>query len=267
MDSSTNYFKPFVILIILMLLLPIIALFYVGYKYLVTALMSYTFISSLAVTMLGASIAALLDLALGLPTAYALSRRLLPRGLSDITNNVLLSPMTIPHTVVGLSILILDSPISPIPVIRRLPLTDTIWGLVAAYFVVSAPIAVGSMKQVIDGVDAIYEDAALTLGLTRWSTFTRVVIPMVRRELVTSYLLAWSRSISEFGSIAILAYYVITPPLFSYVYPIPILVWYEYEVYGLAPALGYASASLLISIIALVIIGIVSQGRLRLSPI
>ncbi len=33
----------------------------------------------------------------------------------------------------------------------------------------------------------------------------RVVIPMARRELISSFLLSWGRSISEFGSIVILA--------------------------------------------------------------
>ncbi|WP_238375168.1 ABC transporter permease subunit [Vulcanisaeta thermophila] len=267
LDSTNYYFTPFIILLTLMLTLPIAALFYVGREYILRALTSPLFISSLAITLLGALIAALLDLALGLPTAYALSRNLLPRGLSDVVSDVLLSPMTIPHTVVGLSLLILTSPISPIPIIRRLPLVDTMWGLVAAYFVVSAPIAIGSMKQVIDGVDVVYEELALTMGLTRWGAFTKVVIPMVRRDLVTSYLLAWSRSVSEFGSIAILAYYVMAPPLINYAYPIPILVWYEYEVYGLAPALGYASASLLISIITLVVMGLISRGRVRMPMI
>ncbi len=90
---------------------------------------------------------------------------------------------------------------------------------------------------------------------------------MTRRELISSFLLAWGgRSISEFGSIVILAYYIINPPFFDYVYPLPTLIWYSYEVYGLPPlALGYASASLIISIIIIVLIELISGGgRTRL---
>ncbi len=83
---------------------------------------------------------------------------------------------------------------------------------------------------------------------------------MIRRELVSSFLLAWGRSISEFGSIVILAYYIVNPPLFNYVYPLPTLIWYSYEVYGLPLALGYASASLIISIIIIVLIELIGGG-------
>ncbi len=115
----------------------------------------------------GASIAAALTLILGLPTAYAISRGLIPKPFDSVIGGLLTSPLTIPpHTIVGLSLLILVSPISPpIPIIRRLPLVDTIWGLVAAYFIVSAPITIGAVRQVFDEVDPpVYEYVGLTLG-------------------------------------------------------------------------------------------------------
>ncbi|MFB6470716.1 MAG: ABC transporter permease subunit [Vulcanisaeta sp. AZ3] len=264
MDRS-KIFIPFVILISLLLILPMFTLLYVGSKYLVRALTSSVFIESMFVTVLGASIAAALDLVLGAPTAYAISRGLMPKPVDRIVDSVLLSPLTIPHTIVGLSLLILVSPISPIPIIRRLPLVDTIWGLVAAYFVVSAPIAVGAIRQVFNELDPTYEYVGLTFGLSWWGVFIRVIIPMTYRELLTSFLMAWGRSISEFGSIAILAYYVVNPPFFNYVYPLPILIWYSYEVYGLSLALGYASASLIISIITLVLIGVLSGGKMLIT--
>jgi molybdate/tungstate transport system permease protein len=46
-------------------------------------------------------IAAALDLLLGAPTAYAISRRLIPSPLDDVVSGILLSPLTIPHTIVG----------------------------------------------------------------------------------------------------------------------------------------------------------------------
>ncbi|MFP3173811.1 MAG: ABC transporter permease subunit [Vulcanisaeta sp.] len=266
MDSSKRLFLPFVVMISLMLTLPMVALIYGGYKYVLRSIMSSLFIESVALTLLGALIAAALDLLLGAPTAYAISRRLIPSPLDDVVSGILLSPLTIPHTIVGLSLLILVSPISPIPIVRRLPLVDTIWGLVAAYFVVSAPIATGAIKQVFDELDPTYEYVGLTLGLSQWGVFMRVVVPMTHRELLSSFMIAWGRAVSEFGSIVILAYYVVNPPLFNYVYPLPILIWYTYEVYGLPMALGYASASLIISIAILVLAEIIGVEGLRFKP-
>ena len=266
LDSSKQLFLPFVVMISLILTLPMVALIYGGYKYVLRSIMSSLFIESVALTLLGALIAAALDLLLGVPTAYAISRRLIPSPLDDVVSGILLSPLTIPHTIVGLSLLILVSPISPIPIVRRLPLVDTIWGLVTAYFVVSAPIATGAIKQVFDELDPTYEYVGLTLGLSQWGVFMRVVVPMTHRELLSSFMIAWGRAVSEFGSIVILAYYVVNPPLFNYVYPLPILIWYTYEVYGLPMALGYASASLIISIVILVLAEIISGGGLRFKP-
>ncbi|WP_446752004.1 ABC transporter permease subunit [Vulcanisaeta sp. JCM 16161] len=263
LDNSRHAFTPFIVLISLMLLLPIAVLLYEGFNHLLSAFTSTLFIYGTLVTLLGASIAAALTLILGLPTAYAISRGLIPKPLDSVIGGLLTSPLTIPHTIIGLSLLILVSPISPIPIIRKLPLVDTIWGLVAAYFVVSAPITIGAIRQVFDNLDPVYEYVGLTLGLSQWGVFMRVVIPMTRRELVSSFLLAWGRSISEFGSIVILTYYVVNPPLFNYVYPLPTLIWYSYEVYGLPLALGYASASLIISIIIIVLIELISGGTTR----
>ena len=266
MDRSKQLFLPFVVMISLMLTLPMVALIYGGYKYVLRSIMSNLFVESASLTLLGASIAAALDLLLGAPTAYAISRRMIPSPLDNVVSGILLGPLTIPHTIVGLSLLILTSPISPIPIVRRLPLVDTIWGLVAAYFVVSAPIATGAVKQVFDELDPTYEDVGLTLGLSRWGVFMRVVVPMTYRELLSSFMIAWGRAISEFGSIVILTYYVVNPPLFNYVYPLPVLIWYTYEVYGLPMALGYASASLIISIAILVLVEIIGGEGLRFKP-
>ncbi|WP_243678489.1 ABC transporter permease [Vulcanisaeta distributa] len=209
LDNSRHAFTPFIVLMSLMLLLPIAVLLYEGSNNLLSAFTSTLFIYGAVVTLLGASIAAALTLALGLPTAYAISRELIPKPLDSIVGGLLTSPLTIPpHTIVGLSLLILVSPISPIPIIRKLPLMDTIWGgLVAAYFIVSAPITIGgALRQVFDNLDPVYEYVGLTLGLSQWGgVFMRVVIPMTRKELISSFLLAWGgRSISEFGSIVIL---------------------------------------------------------------
>ncbi|MGC9075874.1 MAG: hypothetical protein ACP5HT_01320 [Conexivisphaera sp.] len=70
------------------------------------------FISSLGLTMLGASIAAALNAALGTPAAYALARGLI-RGEGALYD-LLLSPVSIPHTVVGIMLLIMFSPASPL---------------------------------------------------------------------------------------------------------------------------------------------------------
>lgn len=102
LDNSRHAFTPFIVLMSLMLLLPIAVLLYEGSNNLLSAFTSTLFIYGAVVTLLGASIAAALTLALGLPTAYAISRELIPKPpLDSIVGGLLTSPLTIPHTIVA----------------------------------------------------------------------------------------------------------------------------------------------------------------------
>ena len=66
---------------------------------------------------------------------------------------------------------------------------------------VSVPIATGAVKQVFGELDPMYEDVGLTLDLSRWGVFMKVIVPMTYRELLSSFMIAWNRVVSEFGSI------------------------------------------------------------------
>ena len=254
-----NDYLPFYVsatLLIILLVTPLVALIYTGLTDPINLALIFTngqFIQSLTLTFTGAVAAAALALILGAPVAYALARSMVPGWIGKVTSALLSSPMTIPHTVVGLAILIMASPLSPIPLARQLPLMNSMLGLVLAYFIVSSPIAIGSLTQVFERINPVYEEVGLAIGMSRVGVFTRLILPMTISEAVESYLLTWARAISEFGSIALVAYYVVAPPLFNYVYPMPVLVWYYYETYGLEPALGYATATLLVSLMALII--------------
>lgn len=259
MDKDNAPFHAVIATMLIVLLTPVFALLYVGLMDPINIVSLFTrpqFTQSLTLTFTGAMIAAALGLLIGAPTAYALARGMIPSWASRIVSALLSSPMTIPHTVIGLAILLMVSPLSPIPLIKRLPVINSILGLVMAYFMVSSPIITGSLVQVFERIDPVYEDVGLIAGISKFGVFVRLIVPMTLSELIESYLLAWARAISEFGSVVLVAYYVIAPPLFNYVYPASVLVWYYYETYGLEPALGYAAATLLMSIIALTIIEI-----------
>ncbi|MGC9088099.1 MAG: hypothetical protein ACP5IF_05750, partial [Conexivisphaera sp.] len=126
---------------------PIAVLFYsAGPVGIASAFEDPQFVSSLGLTMLGASIAAALNAALGTPAAYALARGLI-RGEGALYD-LLLSPVSIPHTVVGIMLLIMFSPASPLHyLLGSLNPLDTLWGMILAMFYVSAPIYVMSMRE------------------------------------------------------------------------------------------------------------------------
>jgi sulfate transport system permease protein len=66
---------------------------------------------------------------------------------------------------------------------------------------VSLPFAVRTVQSVLEEIDSEPEEAAASLGATRWQTFRRVILPMLFPALLTGFALAFARSLGEYGSV------------------------------------------------------------------
>jgi molybdate transport system permease protein len=80
----------------------------------------------------------------------------------------------------------------------RLPFTTA--GVVLAQTFVSMPFLVLTVEAALRQFDTRYEDAARTLGASRWHAFVRVTLPTIRPALVAGAVLAWARALGEFGA-------------------------------------------------------------------
>ncbi len=80
----------------------------------------------------------------------------------------------------------------------RLPFTT--WGVVVAQTFVAMPFLVITVEAALRQVDRRYEDAARTLGGSRWYVFRRVTLPTIRPALIAGAVLAWARALGEFGA-------------------------------------------------------------------
>ena len=80
----------------------------------------------------------------------------------------------------------------------RLPFTT--WGVVMAQTFVSMPFLVLTVEAALRQIDRRFEDAARTLGGSRWYVFRRVTLPTVRPALIAGAVLAWARALGEFGA-------------------------------------------------------------------
>jgi len=139
--------------------------------------------------------------ALGTYSAYVLSKYEFPgkRSLSIIVN----LPVAIPTVVVGTSLLLLWGPIG---LLGRLlePLgiqpMFTPFGVLLAHLFVTFPYMFGTVKPLLDEFEATYEEAAYTIGASRWQTFRHVILPALRGGLFTGTLLTFAHSLGEFGA-------------------------------------------------------------------
>jgi molybdate transport system permease protein len=79
-----------------------------------------------------------------------------------------------------------------------LPFTTT--GVIVAQTFVAMPFLVITVEAAFRQLDIRYEEAARTLGGSRWYVFRRVTLPAIRPGLIAGAVLAWARALGEFGA-------------------------------------------------------------------
>jgi sulfate transport system permease protein len=67
------------------------------------------------------------------------------------------------------------------------------------------PFVVRTVQPVLLSLDADVEEAASSLGATRWQTFARVIWPALLPAALTGFALALGRALREYGSVRLLA--------------------------------------------------------------
>lgn len=156
---------------------------------------------ALRLSLWTSSIATLCNVIFGLVAAYVMSKYEF-RGDSALMIIISL-PTAIPTAVAGFALLLLWGRSGLLG--QFLEQTDvrimfTTSAIVLANIFVTFPLAFGVIKPVLDNLDTTFEDAAETIGATRWQTFRYVVLPSLRGAIITGALLTFARSIGEFGS-------------------------------------------------------------------
>ncbi len=185
------------------------------------ALMNPVALFSLRLTLLTSSVTTVCNVLFGLLAAYVMSKYRF-RGESALM--ILISlPTAIPTAVAGFALLLLWGRNGLLG--QFLEQTDfqvmfTTAAIILANVFVTFPLAFGVIKPALDNLDTSLEDAAATLGASRWQAFRFVILPSLRGAIITGALLTFARSIGEFGSTIMvsgnLAMKTQTAPLYIY---------------------------------------------------
>lgn len=143
---------------------------------------------------------------LGTYAAYVLSKYEF-RGREALIVIVNL-PVAIPTVVVGTSLLLLWGPIGILgQFLDPLGLQPMFApaGVLLAHLFVTFPYMLGAVKPVLDELDVTYEEAAYTIGASRWQTFRLVILPALKGGLFSGALLTFAHSLGEFGATVIVS--------------------------------------------------------------
>ncbi|WP_443047503.1 molybdate ABC transporter permease subunit [Streptomyces sp. KMM 9044] len=157
---------------------------------------------ALRLSLVCATAATAVSLVLGVPLAWLLARTDFPgRGL---VRALVTLPLVLPPVVGGVALLMalgrngivgqrLDQWFG-----ISLPFTTA--GVVVAEAFVAMPFLVISVEGTLRAADRRYEEAAATLGASRFTAFRRVTLPLIAPGVAAGSVLAWARALGEFGA-------------------------------------------------------------------
>jgi sulfate transport system permease protein len=198
----------------------------------------------------GASfLAALLNAVFGLITAWVLVRYEFPfKRLVDALVDL---PFALPTAVAGIALTALWAQNGWIGQWLPFKVSFTPIGVWVALVFIGLPFVVRTLQPVLEDVNRELEEAAATLGATRWQTFTKVILPILTPALLTGFALAFARALGEYGSVIFIAGNM---PMISEITPLLIIT--KLEQYDYAGATAIAVVMLVASFLMLLVINL-----------
>lgn len=204
----------------------------------------------------GASlIAASVNAVFGLIVAWMLVRYEFPG--KKIVDALVDLPFALPTAVAGVALTALYAPNGWIGRLLQplgLDVAFTPLGVVIALVFVGLPFVVRTVQPVLQDLEIEVEEAAASLGASRWQTIVRVILPAILPAILTGFALALARAVGEYGSVIFIAGNM---PLVSEIAPLLIVIKLEQYDYAGAAAVGVAMLS--ISFVMLLVLNLLQR--------
>ncbi len=124
-------------------------------------------------------------------------------------------------------------------------------GVVVALTFIGLPFVVRTVQPVLEDLESEVEEAAASLGASRWQTFRRIIVPALTPALMTGFALAFARAVGEYGSVIFIAGNM---PMVSEITPLLIIT--KLEQYEYSQATAIAVVMLVISFLMLLLINL-----------
>ena len=247
----------------LIVLIPISALFFktftLTWEQFWLAVTSPRVLASYRLTFGASLIAALVNLVFGLLLAWVLVRYKFPgKKMLDALVDL---PFALPTAVAGISLTALlagngwiGQYLEPLGI--KLAFTPA--GIVIALIFIGLPFVVRTVQPVLEDAEKELEEAASSLGATRFQIFTKVIFPHIAPALLTGFAMAFARAIGEYGSVIFIAGNM---PMISEITPLIIIG--KLEQYDFAGATAVAVVLLVMSFLLLLVINALQAWQRR----
>src|SRR3954465_3194608 len=174
----------------IVVLLPLAALAWRAHGW--DAVTSPQAVAALKLTLVASLVVALVNAVAGTAIAWTLVR---DRFVGQSFVNALVDlPFALPTIVAGLTLLALYR-----------DLAFTRWAILLALLFVTLPFVVRTVQPVLLELDTEMEDAAASLGASRFATFRRVILPNILPAILSGVALAFARAIGGFGAVVLIS--------------------------------------------------------------
>jgi len=216
-------------------------------------------VNSLELSFGASLIAAAVNVVFGSIVAWVLVRYRFPgRRIVDAMVDL---PFALPTAVAGIALTSLYAPkgwlghlLLPLGIkVAYAPL-----GIVIALIFIGLPFVVRTVQPVMEEIDREVEEAAATLGASRFQTISRVLLPGLAPAIVTGFALAFARAVGEYGSVIFIAGNL---PFKTEITPLLIVI--KLEEYNYAGATAIAAIMLVISFFMLLVINLLQSWSRR----
>lgn len=202
-----------------------------------------------------ALIAALVNVIFGTVVAWVLVRYRFPgRRIVDAMVDL---PFALPTAVAGIALTTLYAPngwLGKPLMALGIKVAYSPLGIVMALIFIGLPFVVRTVQPIIEEIDKEVEEAAATLGASRFQTITRVLAPGLLPAVVTGFALSFARGVGEYGSVIFIAGNL---PNISEIAPLLIVI--RLEEYNYAAATAIAAVMLALSFLMLFVINLLQS--------
>jgi sulfate transport system permease protein len=226
----------------------------------VDAVSSPRVLASYRLTFGASFVAALINAFFGLIVAWVLVRY--EFAFKRIVDALVDLPFALPTAVAGIALTALYAKNGWIGQFLPFKVAFTPIGVFVALTFIGLPFVVRTLQPILEDVQKELEEAAATLGASRWQTFTQVIFPIIAPALLTGFALAFARALGEYGSVIFIAGNM---PMVSEITPLLIITKLEQYDYTGATAIAVvmlvAAFVMLLAINALQAWARARQGR------
>lgn len=243
------------LLIIIPLTILVLSVYQIPYEKIYNIITSKRVLNAFYISFSLSTVAAAIDLILGLIIAWTLTKYEFPGR--KIFDSIVDLPFAMPTAISGIALATLYAEngwIGGFLLKLGIKVSYTSIGILIALIFVGIPFVVRAIQPAIEALDTEMEEAATSIGAGRWIIIRKIIFPQLCPSIITGFTMSLARGLGEYGSVIFIAGNV---PYFTEI--LPLLIVIELEQFDFQAATILAVAMLIASFMLLIALGLVGK--------